>query len=365
MDLSNRDVLIHQVSNDLYRLAFYKDLKEEPVVTIKAQMSPSASTTSEPDSASKKKKKVGRLGKIAKGVLTAAVILAAASGVTPGQLGLPAPPAQGALPAPPGAGSPGASGALAALPLPTQTQYKRAIAEISSLQDSKPQEYKTLMVTYPALEAALNNDAPTLTVTPQVTTSSELSQALDNPSNYTPGQRAGGTFQGTPMVAFEGVTPGNTTSGMTVYEGLADDMSKALGGSVGAAVVGAAAAVSSTMGDQVQIVSDTVAPAKVSPGLEIVQGDDLTLPAPSSAPTRYIPANLRNLPSLQDALDKKSYKTVMDMNESIRRTLRENDNAVKSEAKTIPEQMQQYTICLLYTSPSPRDQRGSRMPSSA
>ena len=25
----------------------------------------------------------------------------------------------------------------------------------------------------------------------------------------------------------------------------------------------------------------------------------------------------------------------------------------------------QYTICLLYTSPSPRDQRGSRMPSSA
>ena len=30
-----------------------------------------------------------------------------------------------------------------------------------------------------------------------------------------------------------------------------------------------------------------------------------------------------------------------------------------------PQEKYQYLICLLYTSPSPRDQRGSRMPSSA
>ena len=33
--------------------------------------------------------------------------------------------------------------------------------------------------------------------------------------------------------------------------------------------------------------------------------------------------------------------------------------------KTCEMHEYQYTICLLYTSPSPRDQRGSRMPSSA
>ena len=33
------------------------------------------------------------------------------------------------------------------------------------------------------------------------------------------------------------------------------------------------------------------------------------------------------------------------------------------EGKRIP--LKQLTVCLLYTSPSPRDQRGSRMPSSA
>jgi len=169
------------------------------------------------------------------------------------------------------------------------------------------------------------------------------------------------------MVALDGFTPGNTTSDMTVYEGLADEMmSKAETGNEGSgedgggsSVLGqlagatafalantvttrlAAQAAGATFtkrdGDAVQLLSDTVS------GFGIVKGDDLTLPAPSSAPTRYIPANLRNL-SLQDALDTKSYKIVMDMNDSIRRTLRENDNAVESEAKTIPEQMQQYTI---------------------
>jgi hypothetical protein len=248
-------------------------------------------------------------------------------------------------------------------------QYQGALAEISSLKDSNPQEFQTLMVTYPALQGALNNDAPILTVTPQVTTSSELSQALDDPSNYTAGQRAVQPWEGKPMVALDGFTPGNTTSDTTVYEGLADEMmSKALvvsdqsgegpgedggGSSVLGQLAGATAfalankvttrlaaqAAGATFtkrdGDAVQLLSDTVS------GFGIVKGDDLTL-APS-APTRYIPANLRNL-SLQDALDTKSYKIVMDMNDSIRRTLRENDNAVESEAKTIPEQMQQYTI---------------------
>ena len=38
------------------------------------------------------------------------------------------------------------------------------------------------------------------------------------------------------------------------------------------------------------------------------------------------------------------------------------ENALKLSPKSIPRL---YNICLLYTSPSPRDQRGSRMPSSA
>ena len=36
-----------------------------------------------------------------------------------------------------------------------------------------------------------------------------------------------------------------------------------------------------------------------------------------------------------------------------------------SENPTIEELIEHLQICLLYTSPSPRDQRGSRMPSSA
>ena len=36
-----------------------------------------------------------------------------------------------------------------------------------------------------------------------------------------------------------------------------------------------------------------------------------------------------------------------------------------SETWETKKQVRQYLICLLYTSPSPRDQRGSRMPSSA
>ena len=33
--------------------------------------------------------------------------------------------------------------------------------------------------------------------------------------------------------------------------------------------------------------------------------------------------------------------------------------------KVIFEEITQFIVCILYTSPSPRDQRGSRMPSSA
>ena len=35
------------------------------------------------------------------------------------------------------------------------------------------------------------------------------------------------------------------------------------------------------------------------------------------------------------------------------------------ESSTRPGVIKKYKVCLLYTSPSPRDQRGSRMPSSA
>ena len=37
----------------------------------------------------------------------------------------------------------------------------------------------------------------------------------------------------------------------------------------------------------------------------------------------------------------------------------------KFEISVDNDMMEQFVICLLYTSPSPRDQRGSRMPSSA
>ena len=40
-------------------------------------------------------------------------------------------------------------------------------------------------------------------------------------------------------------------------------------------------------------------------------------------------------------------------------------NQLESSGKEIGELLADYQICLLYTSPSPRDQRGSRMPSSA
>ena len=38
---------------------------------------------------------------------------------------------------------------------------------------------------------------------------------------------------------------------------------------------------------------------------------------------------------------------------------------LKKERMDICKKCEHYSICLLYTSPSPRDQRGSRMPSSA
>ena len=42
-----------------------------------------------------------------------------------------------------------------------------------------------------------------------------------------------------------------------------------------------------------------------------------------------------------------------------------NGVEVFSDAKSYLEVMKEHNICLLYTSPSPRDQEASRMPSSA
>ena len=44
---------------------------------------------------------------------------------------------------------------------------------------------------------------------------------------------------------------------------------------------------------------------------------------------------------------------------------REKGITITSAATTVQWQDKKINICLLYTSPSPRDQRGSRMPSSA
>ena len=45
--------------------------------------------------------------------------------------------------------------------------------------------------------------------------------------------------------------------------------------------------------------------------------------------------------------------------------IRDSMNRVNQIFKRMPEKCDPYIYCLLYTSPSPRDQRGSRMPSSA
>ena len=55
--------------------------------------------------------------------------------------------------------------------------------------------------------------------------------------------------------------------------------------------------------------------------------------------------------------------TVKDLSKSLRRALLEADFNVR-QAKELTERVER-GICLLYTSPSPRDMRRSRMPSSA
>ena len=42
-----------------------------------------------------------------------------------------------------------------------------------------------------------------------------------------------------------------------------------------------------------------------------------------------------------------------------------NNDTASRQGETVPVEITIYEDCLLYTSPSPRDQRGSRMPSSA
>ena len=66
---------------------------------------------------------------------------------------------------------------------------------------------------------------------------------------------------------------------------------------------------------------------------------------------------------LQTVLDR-FRKQVIDGSKKQLKTQKKNvggklSNSLKSELKVFPNS------CLLYTSPSPRDQRGSRMPSSA
>ena len=41
------------------------------------------------------------------------------------------------------------------------------------------------------------------------------------------------------------------------------------------------------------------------------------------------------------------------------------DSTTATELNDLTQELEEYINCLLYTSPSPRDQRGSRMPSSA
>ena len=55
-----------------------------------------------------------------------------------------------------------------------------------------------------------------------------------------------------------------------------------------------------------------------------------------------------------------SIGAVIDMRYTVEQKRMPNNLPPQSQAKTLT-----YNTCLLYTSPSPRDQRGSRMPSSA
>ena len=57
--------------------------------------------------------------------------------------------------------------------------------------------------------------------------------------------------------------------------------------------------------------------------------------------------------------------TLLDAEQQAIRTVEVADNAISAIEDLVSSARAQANACLLYTSPSPRDQRGSRMPSSA
>ena len=63
--------------------------------------------------------------------------------------------------------------------------------------------------------------------------------------------------------------------------------------------------------------------------------------------------------SVADALQFISYYHPVDFIQAM------HEAYLREESPAARDSMAQILICLLYTSPSPRDQRGSRMPSSA
>ena len=68
---------------------------------------------------------------------------------------------------------------------------------------------------------------------------------------------------------------------------------------------------------------------------------------------------------MEQGLDAPAVKPASDPPPVVPETVDPAFESPKATMATFIDAMERYTDCLLYTSPSPRDQRGSRMPSSA
>ena len=66
-----------------------------------------------------------------------------------------------------------------------------------------------------------------------------------------------------------------------------------------------------------------------------------------------------NIPSVYEALKIESTGTILEVQQQL------GDGVVRAIAMGPTEGLKRDLVCLLYTSPSPRDRYGSRMPSSA
>ena len=116
-----------------------------------------------------------------------------------------------------------------------------------------------------------------------------------------------------------------------------------------------------------------VMPARKDAGEMITIDDDEALPAPPKAPPpKAMPAPGSRDEGKRPRIQPATKHGALPVAPRIQNTKEKppkppDDQTAKPAEKSIVRKMQcgRQCICLLYTSPSPRDQRGSRMPSSA